>query len=161
MGSDKALEVERTLHANKPYVLLPPLGLVAIVDGQKDLGIAGGGGVVNAISLRVVKGVDDEVSKIHPSLIKILTPIAQNSLNGRARIKLSAECVDHQPQISVEVLEGGLINLKGMCALVDGHRGSDLWVQLDSHAADGHINQIKGGVAHFVDLRESLGGAPA
>ena len=82
MGSDKAPEVERTLHANKPYVLLPALGLVTILDGQKDLGIAGGGGVINAISLRVVKGVDDEVSGIHPSLIKILTPIAQNSLNG-------------------------------------------------------------------------------
>ena len=58
------------------------LGLVAILDGQKDLGIAGGGGVINAISLRIVKGVDDKVSGIHPSLIKILTPIAQNSLNG-------------------------------------------------------------------------------
>ena len=82
VGSDKAPKVERTLHANKLYVLLPALGLVTILDGQKDLGIAGGGGVINAISLRIVKGVDDKVSGIHPSLIKILTPIAQNSLNG-------------------------------------------------------------------------------
>ena len=78
--------------------------------------IAGGGGVVNVISLRVVKGVDDEVSKIHPSLIKISAPIAQNPFDSRARIKLSAECVDHQSQIGGEVLEGGLIHLKGMRA---------------------------------------------
>jgi hypothetical protein len=158
VGSDEALKVEGTLHVNKPYVLLPALSLVAILNGQKDLGIAGAGGVVNTISLRVVKGVDDKVSKIHPSLVKISVPIAQNSFNGRARIKLSAECVDHQSQISGKVLEGGIIHLEGMCALVDGHRGSNLWVQLDGHAADRHIAQIEGGRAHFVDHARVLGG---
>ncbi len=49
---------------------LPALSLVAILNGQKDLGIAGSGGVVNPIALRVVKEMDNEVSKIHPSLIK-------------------------------------------------------------------------------------------
>ena len=111
MGSDEAPEVQSTLHPNKPYILLPALSL-----GQKDLGIAGGGGVVNRIALRVVKGVDDKVSNIHPSLVKISAPIAQNSFDGQARVKLSAECVDHQSQIGGEVLEGGLIHLKGMRA---------------------------------------------
>ena len=82
MGSDEAPEVQRTLHANEPYILLPALSLVAILNGQKYLGIAGGGGVVNPIALRIVKGMDNKVSKIHPLLIKISAPIAQNSFDG-------------------------------------------------------------------------------
>ena len=39
-----------------------------------------------------------------------------------------------------------------------GHRGSNLRVQLDSHAADGHIDQNEGGEAHFVDHSRVLGG---
>ena len=158
MGSDEATKVQSTLHANQLYVLLPALSLVAILNGQKDLGIAGGGGVVNKIALRVVKGVDDEVSKIYPSLVKISAPIAQNSFDGRACVKLSTKCVDHRSQIGGEVLEGGFIHLKGMRALVNWHCGSNLWVQLDDHAADGHIDQIKGGEAHFVDHTRVLGG---
>ena len=96
VGSDEAPEVQRTLHTNKPYILLPALSLVAILNGQKDLGIAGGGGVINPIALRLVKEMDNKVSEIHPLLVKISAPIAQNSLDGQARIKLSAECVNHK-----------------------------------------------------------------
>ena len=45
-----------------------------------------------------------------------------------------------------------------MHTLMDGHRGSNLSVQLDSHVADGHIDQIEGGEAHFVDHSRVLGG---
>ena len=41
---------------------------------------------------------------------------------------------------------------------MDGQHGSNLWVQLDGHAADGHIDQIEGGEAHLVDRARVLGG---
>ena len=159
MGSEESPKVQHTLHANEPYILLPACSLVAILNGQKNLGIAGGGGVANPIALQVVKGMDNEVSKIHPSFVKISATIAQNSLDGPARIYLSVECINHQPHISEEVLEGGFIHLKSMRALVNVHRRSNLWVQLDGHAADGHINQIEEGKAHFVDHARVLGGS--
>ena len=73
-------------------------------------------------------------------------------------VKLSAKCVDHQSQIGGEVLEGGFFHLKA-CALVNGHHGSILWVQLEGHAANGHINQIEEDEAHFVDHVRVLGGS--
>jgi hypothetical protein len=96
------------------------LSLVAILNGQKDLGIAGADGVINSIALQVVKGMDNKVSEIHPLPVKISAPIAQNSLSGWARIKLSAKCIDHQPQIGGEVLDGSFIHLKSMRVLVKG-----------------------------------------
>ena len=46
-----------------------------------------------------------------------------------------------------------------MHALVDGHRGRDLGVQLDGHSADTDVNRIEGGKAHLMYDPQILGGS--
>jgi hypothetical protein len=158
MGCDESPKIQRALHANKPQVLALACIQWSILNGQEDLGVAGSGCVVNTIALRVVKGEDGEISEVHPTLVEVSAPIAQNSLDGQARIKLSAKCINYQPQIGGEVLEGGFIHLKSMRTLVNGHRGRNLWVQLDGHATNWNVDQIKGDESHFVNDVRILGG---
>ena len=72
---------------------------------------------------------------------------------------MRTKCIDDESKIGGEVLQGRLIYLEGLRALVDGHIGRDLGVQLDGHGADADVNRVKGGKAHLMDdpqiLRQS------
>ena len=50
--------------------------------------------------------------------------------------------------------------MEGMRALVDGHIGRDLGVQLDGHGADADVNRVEGGEAHLMDDTQNLEAKP-
>ncbi len=76
------------------------------------------------------------MGKVHPSVLEEPAPIAQNTFNRQACIKLHAKRVKNQAKIHREVCESGFMYLESMTALMNGHREADLWVELCGDMAD-------------------------
>ena len=71
------------------------------------------------------------MSKVQPAFLKKSAPIAENALDRRARIELSAECVHNQTEVGREILQCGFRDLERVGALVnEDHGGSDLGAKL-------------------------------
>ena len=69
-----------------------------------------------------MKREDAQMREVHPSFQEELAPVADDAFDRRTRIKLGAESVEDEADVSRKVSECGLIYLEeSVAALPNGH----------------------------------------
>ena len=102
----------------------------AVLDGEKDVRIRCGGGIVDLRTGRVVERLDREVGKIPPVIIKVTAPVEHEAVDDDTAVELSAVGIEEDSRVNGDELDGTASNLKCVGALEDGHRRVDLGVNI-------------------------------
>ena len=81
-------------------------------------------------------------------------PIAKDAVNNGAQVELGAKSVEHHSTIDARGGKGSLVNLEGMGALRQLHRGVDNRIEFEGHLVN--LNGLeRPGDKHIVCLRGS------
>ncbi len=98
-----------------------------------------------------MKRQNSEVGEVTPGAVKVVGPIAEDTIDDGAQIELGAESVEHQTTINARGGKGSLVDLKGVGALRRLHCRVDDRVKLDDHLVN--LNRLEGpGNKHIVRL---------
>ena len=117
---------------------LATVGSGAILHGHEDSRISGNDGIVDdcTSTSQVMEGLDGEVRKIAPMLIKAIFPVENKSINDGGAIELRAKSIKDETCVHRERFQSCPSNLECMSALVDRHGGLNLGIHGGQISAD-------------------------
>ena len=104
----------------------------AVLDGEKDVQIRCGGGIVDLRTGRVVERLDREVGEIPPVIIEATAPVKYEAVNDGTAVELGAKGIEEDARVDGDELDGTASDLKRVGTLEDGGKHSPSSDQLES-----------------------------
>ncbi len=95
--------------------------------------------------------------RIVPSLVKDRLPIVDEALGGGITVELHGHCLNDEPDVNREGLEGAFGDLIGEGALVDGHGCINFWLTDGGMAPHHDRHEVPRDEAHFLNFIHDLG----
>jgi len=143
-------EVQRAEDADKADVFLVAVCDGAALDGEKDVRICCGGGIVDHRTGRVVERLDREVGEIPPVIIEATAPVKYEAVNDGTAVELGAKGIEEDARVDGDELDGTASDLKRVGTLEDGHRRINLGVNIRRVATNWNQDQVARDERHSV-----------
>ena len=140
-------------NANKAHVGLAAGGGGAILHKHKDSRIGGDSGIVDDCTSQVVEGLDGEIRKVTPMLIKTIFPVEDKSINDGQAIELRPKSIEDETCVNRERFQSCPSKLKRVSVLIDRHGGFNLGVHSGGVSADLNCHQVPRDESHFAKCR--------
>ena len=125
-------EVQQAEDADKADVFLVAVCDGAALDGEKDVRICCGGGIVDHRTGRVVEQLDREIGEIPPVIIEATAPVKYEAVNDGTAVELGAKGIEEDARVDGDELDGTASDLKRVGTLEDGGKHSPSSDQLES-----------------------------
>ena len=122
----------------------------AVLDGEKDVRIRCGGGIVDLRTGRVVERLDREVGETPPVIIKATAPVEHEAVDDGTAVELGAKGIKEDLRVNGDELDGTASNLKCVDALEDGHRRVNLGVNTRRVVTNWNRDQVTRDEGHSI-----------